>query len=166
VGNVIYQKIGKRACTVFLHSPWSSMAGYDKPDVLPVDGYIDSLIGELPNRYHRIGFDVNGSPFGQLPSETSLYKLGYDDFTLSDFCDGYIYQCSFADMEPVTTLKDFITESNLLYAQSQSGDPDAQNASVDYFYSEMVKSADLKSKFSSILKNNHMRPNQALKLTE
>lgn len=96
MGNFVFQKIGKRAITIFLHAPWYNALGYDQPFVYPADGIIDEVMGEMGPKYQGVGFDTRGTPFGKLPGETSIYKQGYSNFALEMFCDGYVYQKPFS----------------------------------------------------------------------
>ena len=106
-----------------LHYPWVSIKGYEAPAVLPVDGAIDVMLAALPPDKQRFGFDTVGSPMGSLKAETSLYSCGYDGFTLSTFCDGYICQGAFTDYEGVTPIANFIHEGNIGYVREQGGYP-------------------------------------------
>jgi hypothetical protein len=150
VGNAVFQKLGNRAMTIFLHAPWVNAKGYDQPAVLAVDGYIDSLMAQMPEAFRRVGFDVTMSPFADLPGESSIYTFGYDAFSLSDFCDGYIYQGGVSTFEPVTVIPDFVNQSNLTYARVQSGDLEARNAAPEFFYKGMLQASDVKSKYSHL----------------
>lgn len=59
-----------------------------------------------------MGFDVKGTPFGQLRSDDSYYSIGHNDFKLEDFCDGYIYQGQLSSYTGCTVDEKFINESN------------------------------------------------------
>ena len=83
MGNYVHRAIGERAFHICLHRGWVSAEGYDEPFVLPADGYIDAAMCGLTKDERRGGFDVTGSPFAELPGELSLYKFGYERFTLS-----------------------------------------------------------------------------------
>jgi hypothetical protein len=159
MGNYVYQAIGKRAITIYLHGVWVSIEGYDKPMTYAADGYIDATMGELEPQFRRAGFDTRGTPFGDLPGEKSMYKYGYDQpklvwgllangiaggfipwwgqydskFNLGMFCDGYIYQKPLRQYEGVTPIKDFVNEENLPQARLQSPDPQFRHASVEDF---------------------------------
>ena len=65
----------------------------------------------------RVGFDVKDSPFGELTDDSAQYSLGYDNFTLSTFCDGYIFQKHFSEYEGCTVDTLFITENNFQEAK-------------------------------------------------
>ena len=146
LGNHVFNKIGKRAITVFLHAPWVNADGYDKPYVYPADGYIDAVMEQLDPNFQRVGFDTKGTPFGKLPGQTSLYKYGYREFTLKTIYDGYIYLGPFSAYEGVTVIKDFVNESNLEYARAQSPGPEFRHASVEDFYKEALDDANVQQR--------------------
>jgi len=148
MGNYVYNAIGKRAITIFLHATWPSAEGYGKPRVYAADGYIDEAMAEMEPSLRRTGFDTRGTPFGTLPGRTSLYKYGYDQFTLSTFCDGYIYQLPLSSYQGVTPIKKFVNQSNLAVAQAQVGDPKLRQASVEEFNQAIAADADIKSQFA------------------
>jgi hypothetical protein len=150
VGNVIFQKIGTRAITIYLHAPWVSAEGYDKPSVRSVDGYIDAVLGELDPKYQRVGFDVKGTPFGNLPGETSIYKFGYDHFTLGTIYDGYVCQGPLSAYQGVTSIKDFINEDNVEEARAQSPNPSMRKVSADDFNDGIAQDADIPRRFSAL----------------
>jgi hypothetical protein len=143
LGNHVFNKIGKRAITIFLHAPWVSADGYDKPYVYPADGYVDAVMEQLEPKYQRVGFDTRGTPFGKLPGQTSLYKYGYKEFNLETIYDGYIYQGPFPTYEGVTAIKDFVNEANLEHARAQSPNPEFRHASVEDFYKAALDDANV-----------------------
>jgi hypothetical protein len=147
-GNYVFQKIGKRTITIYLHAPWINADGYDKPPVLPADGYIDALLNEIEPEHQRVGFDLKGTPFGKLPGETSLYKFGYDHFTLETIYDGYICQGPLSSYRGVTPIKDFVNERNLEEARAQSPNPSLRNATIEDFYEGAVQDADIPRRLS------------------
>ncbi len=77
----------------------------------PVNGALKPVMAEL--EHQPVGFDVVGTPFGKLTSTNSFYALCYPNFTLDQFCDGYIWQVTFRDMLPITMEEDFITPENI-----------------------------------------------------
>jgi len=133
MGNFVFNAVGKRAFTISLHMGWPSEHGYDKPDTYAADGYIDALMANIGPKFRRAGFDTRGTPFGTLPGNNSVYKYGYENFTLTAFCDGYIIQGPLHAYEGVTPIKDFVNESNLAHARSQSPDPKFRHATSEEF---------------------------------
>ncbi len=118
----VYMRLGSRAFSIALHYPWYGTT-YDSPRVRPVNGTIDSVMNALGDKFRPVGFDVHGSPFGLLPDSASLYRTGYTDFRLQEFCDGYIFQRPFAKYEVVHFVEDFINPSNLAEFQRQVANP-------------------------------------------
>lgn len=150
VGNHVFQKIGKRAITIFLHAPWVSADGYDKPPVLSADGYVDAMLKELGPKYQRVGFDLAGTPFGGLPGETSIYKFGYEHFTLATIYDGYVCQGPLSAYEGVTPIKDFINDQNLEQARAQSPNPRLRDMTADDFNEGIAQDADIPKRLSML----------------
>jgi hypothetical protein len=143
MGNYVFDKIGDRAMCIFLHGPWSPFDGYDQGVVRPADGAIDQAMAGVDRKFLPIGFDTRGTPFGDLPGSTSVYCHGYENFKLSDFCDGYIYTMPFSEYQGVTPIPDFINESNIEYARAQSPDPDFREATPEDFNRAIARNADL-----------------------
>jgi hypothetical protein len=113
MGNYLFRAIGKKAITIYLHYPWFSSSGYNGPLVYAADGVIDALIQSLPPDLRRVGFDTQGTPFGELTGKTAFYSQGYDHFTLATFCDGYIIEKPLSEYVGVTVIPNFINETNL-----------------------------------------------------
>jgi hypothetical protein len=119
MGNLIKNKIGVKTMTIFIHGPWYWSKGYDK-QVLPVDGVLDSIFSNKENsNFIPFGVDTKGTPFGDLKGETSVYKYGYPNFTLKDFCDGYIFLNPISEYKSVTVIPDFITSDKVEYVKQQ-----------------------------------------------
>lgn len=126
MGNLVYAAIGDRCFNIFLHTPWYAATGYSDY-VLACDGAIDSLIARLPDSLRRAGFDAVGTPFAELTGESSVWKYGYPDFRLRDFCDGYIIQMPLKQYEGVAVAEGFINEQNRVAAILQKGNPNTKD---------------------------------------
>ena len=116
MGNIIAEKIPDKVFTIFLHSPWMAKTSFTEL-IYPVGGVIDLVMAEFEDK--RVGFDVKGSPFGELEDPETYYSIGYDRFTLSVFCDGYIFQKHFKDYQVCTVDEQFVTNDNLKEAISR-----------------------------------------------
>jgi hypothetical protein len=148
MGNIVYGKIGDRAFNIFLHSPWWSQADTGWEDSsYPVGGVIDRVMHEFSNA--RVGFDVRGTPFGRLPDERAYYALGYEDFTLEDYCDGYIYQRPISRYEGVTPDPEFITEENLAQALAMIPNPEFRKQVTEpaQLLEAIARDADMSRRF-------------------
>lgn len=139
MGNRIYEKIGDRCCTIFLHAPWPPITGYGDPYVYPADGVIDALFANLPPEKQRVGFDIKGSPFGKLHAETSLWSITAPDFRLEMFCDGWIHQMPLSRYEGVTVIPDWFNETNRLEAISQMANPNPRVKRRDQTVKELME---------------------------
>lgn len=125
-GNYLYQALGKRAITIYLHNYWEGTTGFDTRlgwVIKPADGYIDAAMSNVDSAHWRVGFDTHGTPFGDLPGASSSYAQGRDNFTLSMFCDGYIFQMPFDHYQPITCIPNYYTEANIAFARANAVNP-------------------------------------------
>jgi hypothetical protein len=146
MGNYVYERIGKRAVTIALHSPWPDVGG--EFSRYAVDGAIDALMQELGPEAYPVGFDTRGSPFGDLTAGGDcLYAQGHEGFTLSDWCDGYVFHRPISEFEGMTPIPDFVNQDNLERARAISWDPRFRDASIGMFQFSLLQSANIKGKF-------------------
>ncbi len=118
MGNLVKNKIGDKTMTIFLHGSWGSED--DTEEVFPVEGVLDRLFSiEDYQKYMPFGVDTENTPFGDLAGENSKYKYGYPNFSLKDFCDGYIFFTPISDYEVVTQISDFIKPEQVDYIKGQ-----------------------------------------------
>jgi hypothetical protein len=117
MGEVLHQQLGARVFCICLHSPWY-LKYIGTMFCRPVNGMIDSVMAVAGPSVYPCGFDVVGTPFGCLGDTASAYKAGYPDFTLADFCDGYIFQKPFGAYEVTAWIDDFVNEANVAEARA------------------------------------------------
>jgi hypothetical protein len=142
MGNYVYRAIGKRAITVYLHDAWTSREGYAGTFIRPLGGIVDRVVAQSGASLYPVAFDVKGSPFEAVVDSSSVYSQGYTDFTLADFCDGYVYQKPFSEYEAVTPIADFINEGNIDVARQQSPNPRFRNATIEAFNDGIARDAE------------------------
>jgi len=149
MGNLVYNKIGDRAFNIFLHSPWGSNTNLDV-DTRPMHGVIDAVMQKLNNK--AVGFDVKGTPFAGIADNQSYYSLGYANFTLYTYCDGYIFQGRLEDSEGVTVDPIFITQANLQEAIAYLPNPSFRKRvrTPEDIIAGMRRSSDMKRRFSNL----------------
>ena len=149
MGNLVYNKIGDRAFNIYLHAPWGSNTNLDV-DTRPMHGTIDAVMQKLNNK--RIGFDVKHSPFGAIADNQSYYSLGYANFTLDKYCDGYIFQGRLEDYEGVTVDPLSVTEANLQEAIAYLPNPPFRKRvkKPEDLLAAMRRSADFKQRFKEL----------------
>lgn len=134
----VYEAIGDRVMTVFLHAPWYGPGGYEDWPYPPAAGKVDSVMGLLGSEHYPVGFDVDIGPFRELRVPHTLYAKGYEDFTLGQYCDGYIFQRPFAEYEAVTPIADFINDKNLDHARRQTVNPRYRDFTVEGSYEDAI----------------------------
>lgn len=137
MGNIIYDKIGEKSITIFLHSPWPGRDDFSNY-VYPVDGIIDSLMLNMDEKYKPVGFDVKGTPFESLPGNSSFWQYGYNNFNLGAYCDGYIYIKPLSEYRGVEVAPGFINEENRVETIHQSLNPKYKN--LDRTVEELIES--------------------------
>ena len=102
----------------------------------------------------RVGFDVKGSPFGELRDDTSWYTIGYDTFTLGTFCDGYVFQKPFSEYEGCTVDPLFVTDENfeeaLALASRVNPDLAKRIKEPKQFIDILRLEADIQGRFSEL----------------
>lgn len=91
VGNLLFNYIGEKAGTVCLD-----------PGGKPKE--LDALMAAVPAQYRRIGLaPKKGTPPGDLPIAVRGFVDGRaSDFTLADYCDGYVYGYKTGEDKPLT----------------------------------------------------------------
>jgi hypothetical protein len=120
-GNLVYKKLGDRVFTICLHHPWTDSNW--QAWVYPAEGVIDALLYNEPH-LRPVGFDLAGTPFGDLGGKNSIYEKGYQPFSLKLFADGYIYIKPISQYQSVTADEKFITADNFKRAVEQLDDPE------------------------------------------
>lgn len=106
-GNYLLEKYQDEVFSICFHDPWVDKYESTKL-VQPANGVIENIISPL---FSEIGFDLNNSPWGELPDD-SVYSLGYEDFKLKHFFDGYLYTGKLKDLKGVTAIPNFINSKN------------------------------------------------------
>jgi hypothetical protein len=140
-GNHVFAELNKRVVTVFLHAPWNGEEGYGSRMRHPAGGVIDALMHAEGPR--PVGFDLTEGPFGEIHVENAVYRHGYEEFKLVDFCDGWIYTQPISEYEGVTPIPDWVNESNLERARAQSPSPSFRHAGVEDFNEGVARDAEI-----------------------
>ena len=77
-------------------------------------------MGRMDNK--PIGFDLKGTPLGKLDDD-SYYSMGYNDFTLADLFDGYIFLKPISGLSSCSIDYKFMDDTNWNEAVSNNPDP-------------------------------------------
>lgn len=121
LGNRLYKKYPEKVFNIILHQPFTEKIDENYHLISPLDGQIEDLM--LQNENKPIGFDLINSPLGKL-RDNSINSLCYDNFTLDQFFDGYIFLRPINELESCTVIPDFVNEQNINKAIIQFPDPD------------------------------------------
>lgn len=151
-GNFVFKEIGKRCVTIFLHAYWNGPEGYGDKLVHPADGVIDAVMLGRAGGPKPVGFMLRDTPFGDIRPRNCVYKHGYDDFRLSDFCDGWIYHQPISEFEGMTVVDGWITEETLAHAQQQMPNPDFRDATLERFLEGIEHDASLPARWARRLR--------------
>lgn len=150
-GNHVYNAIGKRAITIFMHAPWPPASGYySRYSVPPADGLIDALMLGRPEGPVAVGFDIVGSPLADIEIKDAVYRHGYERFTAATFCDGWIYTQPYGQCEGVTAIEGWIHDGNLEHARQQSPNPRFRTASAEDFNGSIAHDAEMERRFKHL----------------
>lgn len=149
MGNLVYHKVPDKVFNICLHYPWQTRGNKEKHNY-PVDGIIDKIMSEFEDK--RVGFDVINSPFGKLRDYDTYYSAGYDDFTLSTFCDGYIFQKHLKDYKSCTVDPLFVTKENFKEAINYLPTPGIKKKlkTPQQYLDYMKRSANIKRRFGDL----------------
>lgn len=149
MGNLVYHKVPNKVFNICLHYPWPTIESKKKLNY-PINGIIDKIMCEFEDK--RVGFDVKNSPFGKLRDNDTYYSAGYDYFTLSTFCDGYIFQKHFKDYEGCTVDPLFVTKENFKEAIDYLPNPRVKKfyKTPQQFLNNMKRRANIKRKFGDL----------------
>jgi len=142
-GNIVYDRIGTKAFSVCLHSPWSEPNGLG----YPVGGAIDALIKTLLAGSQSAGFTLAGTAFGNLPVKNPLYATGEPNLTLAGMFNGYVILGPISEYKAVTPIPDFINEANLATAITYFPGPNIPSTTtaqdLNNFIANMSKNMDV-----------------------
>jgi hypothetical protein len=147
MGNRVFKQLGDKVCTIYLHAPWPDKT-YEK-EIYPAGGLIDAFFAEEP-KLCPVGFDLAGTPFGELPGPGSVYEEGYDHFALKLYADGYIFTKPISQYRGVSVDEEFITDANLKRAVEQVANPEYRPrvTSPKIFIEGMKGDADMARRFA------------------
>ena len=110
-GNIVHDMIGAKSFTILFHQLWP--AKDNSHSDYPVGGLVDRVIKRLPASERNAGFNIDGTPFAELPITTSAFASGHRHLTFGQLTNGYIIQGPIADYSAVAPIPNFITPANL-----------------------------------------------------
>jgi hypothetical protein len=121
LGNRLYKKYPDKVFNIMLHQAFVEDKQGDYTLISPLNGQIEALM--LKNENKAVGFDLINSPVGKIKDQ-STYSLCYDNFTIDQLFDGYIFLKPLNELEGCSFIPDFVNEQNIQKAIEQFPDPD------------------------------------------
>jgi hypothetical protein len=135
LGNRLYKKYPGKVFNIILHQAFTQKENGKYFLVSPANGAIELIMAK--NGQKPVGFDLIDSPIGKFPDK-SMNSLCYENFTLEQLFDGYIFLKPLHALEGCTVIDDFVNEQNFEYASTHFPDPD---------WHEKIKTLDDMKKF-------------------
>lgn len=151
-GNLLYAKYPQKVYSILLHKPFMNLPDAKPELVSPANGAIEIIMQKL--NYEPVGFDLTNTPLGKLRDD-SYYSLGYKNFALEDFYDGYVF------LKPIKKLLGceidtaFLTEKNWEQAKKNVADPDWRPIpkSLEEYWKQILEYADVPKKYAEVDKH-------------
>lgn len=149
LGQRLYRWRPDRVACILLHQAFDSQTHGSARRVYPARGAIDQVLAPLADQ--RVGFDLAGTPLGDLPDD-SFYASGTEDFRLSQLADGYVYQRPFTEFEGCTLDEAFLTDANWPEAQRQFPDPDwhRRPETLAEFWAQIREYNDVRRRYQTL----------------
>ncbi|WP_178990614.1 alpha/beta hydrolase [Winogradskyella schleiferi] len=120
LGNLLLDKYKDQVFSIFLHGPIYNFPNESPFFLSPANGEIENVFKLMSNE--PLGFDLGKSPIGKL-KEDSWFSNCYNDFTIGDLFDGYIFLVPFQKMEDCTIDEDFFKNKSWNEIKKQIPDP-------------------------------------------
>lgn len=117
---LLYRRFGDRVTSLVILSSASQSPA------------IGEVIAVLPTKYQAIGFDLKGSPVGDLPLPDRMAAFIFTDkkfLTLADFTDGAV--CISSTFDVITIPPGFITPERVNQAKREGWLPDIPEITAD-----------------------------------
>ena len=149
LGNLLYSKYGSKVVAIALHQPFPNRLNRQPALLSPALGRLEAIMGRMDNK--PIGFDLKGTPLGKLDDD-SYYSMGYNDFTLADLFDGYIFLKTISGLSSCSIDYKFMDDTNWNEAVSNNPDPDWHpRPQTREQYWEMIKDfVDIRRRYTDV----------------
>ncbi|WP_240058586.1 ChaN family lipoprotein [Bacteroides uniformis] len=149
LGNLLYSKYGAKVVAIALHQPFPNRLNRQPALLSPALGRLEAIMGRMDNK--PIGFDLKGTPLGKLDDD-SYYSMGYNDFTLADLFDGYIFLKPISGLSSCSIDYKFMDDTNWNEAVSNNPDPDWHpRPQTREQYWEMIKDfVDIRRRYTDV----------------
>jgi hypothetical protein len=148
-GNLLFAKYPQKVYSILLHKPFMNLPDTKPELVSPGNRAIETIMQKLNNE--PVGFDLINTPLGKLRDD-SYYSLGYKNFTLADFYDGYVFLKPIKKLSGCEIDTAFLTEKNWEQAKENVTDPDwrPRPKNLEEYWKQILEYADVPKKYSEV----------------
>lgn len=122
LGNRLYKEHPTRVFNILLHQAFTQKTDGQYLLVSPLDGLLEKIM-RTTNNNEPVGFDLLNTPIGNLPDRSTNSQC-YDNFTLGQLFDGYIFLEPLHELEGCSLVEGFVNEGNLETTLRLLPDPD------------------------------------------
>lgn len=114
LGTELYKKHGRRLFQVSLHQRVGSGRG-----AAPLTTWLESVFAARGNK--PVGFDVLGSPFGDVYDKRAMWARARRDYRFSDMVQGYVFLKPLCELHDMTWVPGFIDDRLFAKARVVAG---------------------------------------------
>ncbi len=152
LGQRLLRKYPGRVLHILIHRPLDNYPNKSPYLISPAKGAIESVMQLNANK--ATGFDLGNSPFGKLPDD-SRYSLGYENFSIGQIADGYIFLAPFSKLEGCTIIDDFFEGKSWEEIKKDVPDPDWRGGVNDLstFKKQIADMVNIRQRYADVIKN-------------
>ncbi|MEC3907632.1 alpha/beta hydrolase-fold protein [Tamlana sp. 2201CG12-4] len=158
LGNRLYKKYPDKVFSIFLHGPLYNKQNKTPFFLSPANGQTEAIFKLMS--YAPMGFDLDNNPIGKLRDD-SMFSVCYDNFTIGQLFDGYIFLVPFNKMEDCKIDQDFFKGKEWPEIKKQIPDPYWHEPfySKQQYWEDITSKVNIKTRYKSIIS----KPNLTLK---
>lgn len=151
LGQRLLRNYPGKVFNILLHQPFPNNAGSTPWLVSPGGGMVEQIMALNANK--PVGFDLSNTPLGRIPDDSHL-ALGYKDFTLGQYFDGYLFLAPFHELKGCTFDPAFFDDKPWEQIKTQIPDPDWRESinSLDDFRKQIEGFVNIKQRYRDLMK--------------
>lgn len=152
LGQRLLRKYPGRVLHILIHRPLDNYPNKTPYLSSPANGAIESIMQLNGNK--PIGFDLGNSPIGKLPDD-SRYSLGYQNLSLGQIADGYIFLAPFSELQGCTIIDDFFEGKVWEEIKKDVPDPDWRGGVNDLttFKQQIADMVNIRKRYANVIRN-------------
>jgi len=157
LGNWLYKKHPEKVFNIILHCTFFSRPDKQGAEVSPANGAIEKIMKSL--KYKPVGFDLIHSPLSNLP-DNSTYSQGYDDFSIGQLFDGYIFLKPFDQMTGCAIDSQFFNNRSWAETKKQIPDPNwFVPKNMDDYWAKIKSYVNIRQRYKDVIDSTVPRVN-------